>query len=71
MKITDNSCAEFVRVLATKAPVPGGGPAQPQPGMPQPGAIQELGIKPDVPEGRGYGSLQRTINKTGDTKGLV
>ena len=27
MKITDNSCAEFVRVLATKAPVPGGGGA--------------------------------------------
>ncbi len=27
MKITDNSCAEFVRVLATKTPVPGGGGA--------------------------------------------
>lgn len=27
MKITDNTCAEFVRVLATKAPVPGGGGA--------------------------------------------
>lgn len=52
-------------------PAPGGPPATPQPGMPQPGAIQELGIKPDVPEGRGYGSLQRTINQTGDTKGLV
>jgi hypothetical protein len=52
-------------------PAPGGPPAMPQPGMPQPGAIQELGIKPDVPEGRGYGSLQRAINKTGDTKGLV
>jgi len=27
MKITDNSCAAFVSVLATKAPVPGGGGA--------------------------------------------
>ena len=27
MKITENTCAEFVRVLATKAPVPGGGGA--------------------------------------------
>lgn len=51
-------------------PTPQAGP-QPMPGMPQNGAIQELGIKPDVPEGRGYGNLQRMINQTGDTKGLV
>jgi len=50
------------------APAAGG---QPIPGMPQTGAIQELGIKPDVPTGQGYSNLQRTINKTGDTKGLV
>jgi hypothetical protein len=41
------------------------------PGMPQAGAIQDLGIKPDVPTGSGYSNLQRTINKTGTTEGLV
>ena len=41
------------------------------PGMPQEGAIQDLGILPDVPTGSGYGSMQREINRTGDTKGLV
>ena len=40
-------------------------------GMPTNGAIQELGIKPEVPSGGGYGSLQRAINKSGDTKGIV
>lgn len=43
----------------------------PIPGMPQQGAIQDLGIKPDVPTGSGYSNLQRTINKTGTTEGLV
>ena len=50
---------------------PTGGNTPPQAGMPTAGAIQELGIKPDVPAGRGYGGLQRAINRTGDTKGLV
>ena len=50
------------------APAAGG---QPIPGMPQAGAIQDLGLKPEVPTGQGYGNLQRAINKTGDTKGLV
>ena len=45
--------------------------AETLPGMPQSGAIQDLGIKPDVPTGSGYGNLQRTINKTGTTEGLV
>ena len=51
-------------------PAAGGG-MQPMPGMPQPGAIQDLEIKPDVPTGSGYSNLQRTINKTGTTEGLV
>jgi hypothetical protein len=51
-------------------PTPGG-PAPAQPGMPQAGAIQELGIKPNIPTGSGYGGLQRAINKSGDTKGIV
>lgn len=45
-----------------------------QPINPQAGAgggIQELGIKPDVPTGSGYGALQRAVNKTGTTEGLV
>jgi hypothetical protein len=54
--------------MQTMPPAAGG---QPIPGMPQTGAIQELGIKPEVPTGQGYGNLQRVINKTGDTKGLV
>lgn len=41
------------------------------PGMPQEGAIQDLGIKPEVPTGSGYGSMQREINRTGETRGLV
>ena len=48
-----------------------GGSTPPMPGMPQQGAIQDLGIKPDVPTGSGYSNLQRTINKTGTTEGLV
>ena len=51
-------------------PTPNGS-TTPQAGMPTPAAIQELGIKPDVPTGSGYGGLQRAINRTGDTKGLV
>lgn len=47
------------------------GGMQPMPGMPQAGAIQDLGLKPDVPTGSGYSNLQRTINKTGTTEGLV
>ena len=47
------------------------GSMPPMPGMPQPGAVQDLGIKPDVPTGSGYSNLQRTINKTGTTEGLV
>jgi len=50
---------------------PAGGSMEAIPGMPQEGAIQDLGIKPEVPTGSGYGSMQRAINKTGDTKGLV
>jgi hypothetical protein len=53
---------------AQTAPAAGG---QPIPCMPQAGAIQDLGLKPEVPTGQGYGNLQRVINKTGDTKGLV
>ena len=46
---------------AMQAPMPesGGGP------------IQDLGIKPEVHGGPGYGGLQRTINKTGSTEGVV
>lgn len=47
-------------------PEAGGAP----PPVPE-GGIQELGLKMDVPEGAGYGHLQRTINQTGDTRGLV
>ena len=50
---------------------PAAGSMEALPGMPQEGAIQDLGIKPEVPAGRGYGNLQRTINKTGTTEGLV
>ena len=48
--------------------------------MPQQGAVPQQGGAPlveqgkalmDIPEGGGYGALQRQINATGDTKGLV
>ena len=35
------------------------------------GNLVDLGARPDVHGGSGYGSIQRQINKTGDTKGLV
>ena len=43
----------------------------PPEGAPPEGGIQDLGIRPDIPEGAGYSNLQRTINQTGDTRGLV
>ena len=44
---------------APPAPSGGGGP------------VTELGIKEDVPTTRGYSNLQREINRTGDTRGMV
>jgi len=49
---------------------PMGGAGMPGPGGEQ-GGIVELGMRPDVPTGSGYSSMQREINKSGDTKGLV
>ena len=43
-------------------PLPPGGPGEP---------IQDVGAKMDVPTGAGYGTLQRKINESGDTSGLV
>lgn len=46
----------------------------PPPTAPQAGEfspIQELGIKQDVPTGRGYGGMQRQINQTGTTAGIL
>lgn len=43
-------------------PLPPGGPGEP---------IQDVGTKMDVPTGAGYGTLQRKINESGDTRGLV
>jgi len=47
---------------ASGAPAPSGG------GEPM---MAQLQGKMDIPEGRGYGALQRAINKAGDTKGIV
>jgi len=35
------------------------------------GPVTDMGLKQNVNGGRGYGGLQRAINKAGDTKGLV
>lgn len=43
-----------------------GGPA-PGPG----GPLTEMGVKQDVTGGRGYGALQRKINETGSTAGMI
>ena len=50
---------EAAMMQQTLPPNPGGGP------------VQDLGQKPDVPTGPGYGALQRAINRAGTTQGLV
>jgi len=49
-------------------PEVGGSPAPSGEGGPM---MAQLQGKMEVPEGRGYGALQRAINKAGDTKGIV
>ena len=52
----------------------GGMPPQggaPQVGEPNAQQLVEMGQKPDINGGQGYGGLQRAINATGDTKGMV
>jgi len=49
-------------------PEAGGAPAPSGEGGPM---MAQLQGKMEVPEGRGYGALQRAINKAGDTKGIV
>lgn len=41
------------------------------PAVPNDGAISAAGAQPDIPTGGGYGSLQRQINRTGSTAGLI
>jgi hypothetical protein len=41
-------------------------------GMPgAPDMQTDMGLKPDVNSGKGYGALQRAINQAGDTRGMV
>jgi hypothetical protein len=35
------------------------------------GNAMQSAMFPDIPGGRGYGELQRVINQTGDTRGLI
>lgn len=60
------------QMMAAGMPV-GGTEPQPQPLPPggPGGPIQDVGAKMDVPTGAGYGTLQRKINESGDTRGLV
>ena len=51
------------QMLQMQMPMSGGG-------MPGAGPV-DLGEKPDVQGGSGYGAIQRQINATGDTKGLI
>jgi hypothetical protein len=44
---------------------------QPTEPTPSGGAPTEGVQIPDIPGGRGYGELQRVINQTGDTRGLI
>lgn len=58
------------QMMAAGMPVGGMEPQPLPPGGPG-GPIQDVGTKMDVPTGAGYGTLQRKINESGDTKGLV
>ena len=49
----------------------GGMPPEAGGGVPAGGGPVEMGILPEVKGGSGYGSIQRQINASGDTKGLV
>ena len=55
--------AEQSASLAT-APTPGGG-------TPEAGMVSQVQSQMDINGGSGYGQLQRAINQSGDTKGLV
>lgn len=61
--------------MGMAAPMPeaqSGGVMPNQTGQPGGGSvIAQVASKMDVPEGRGYGALQRAINQSGDTRGLV
>ena len=61
--------ADLKRKQQAMAPMPGEQP--PMGEAPAEGAPTEGAPFPDIPGGRGYGELQRIINQTGDTRGLV
>lgn len=44
---------------------------QPQTAMPDGGEMNTAGEKQEIPGGRGYGGLQRAINRSGSTEGLI
>lgn len=61
---------------AQMAQMQGGGPMPQAAPMPPPedqgqGGLIELGAKPEIPTGGGFGALQRAINQTGTTEGMV
>ena len=40
-------------------------------GTPAAGGMNTAGEKPEIPGGQGYGALQRAINRSGSTEGIV
>lgn len=60
-------------MMGMAAPVADSQPTSVMPPTPQQeeGVVNQIQGKMDVPTGGGYGHLQRTINSTGDTRGLV